>query len=365
MKVNYPKHWELKKLGEISDFLDGKRVPIKESERSLIRGNYPYYGASGIIDFVNDFIFDDELILLGEDGENILSRALPLAFRVSGKCWVNNHAHVIKPKTNVDVDYLCYFLESISYEKYNTGTAQPKLNQDVCLNIPVIIPPLPEQRRIAKILSTWDEAIKQLTKLIELKEKRKKALMQKLLSDIKNAQLLSIEELCHIGRGRVISQKEINSNEGEYPVYSSQTSNEGEMGRINTYDFDGEYVTWTTDGANAGTVFYRNGKFNCTNVCGTLKAKNGTINMLWLKHELSIEAPKHVSKLLANPKLMNGVMASIKLRVPPRNVQDRIAYTLSDLELEGQLNKKQLQLLQIQKQGMMQQLLTGKVIVNS
>lgn len=89
--------WEEKKLGDISEFLDGKRKPIKESDRLKIKGIYPYYGASGIIDYVNDYIFDEDIILLGEDGENIVSRNLPLAFKVTGKCWVNNHAHVIKP----------------------------------------------------------------------------------------------------------------------------------------------------------------------------------------------------------------------------------------------------------------------------
>src|SRR5690348_5308875 len=93
----FKEKWTKKKLSDVSVFLDGKRKPIKESERAKMRGSYPYYGASGIIDYVNDFIFDGEIILLGEDGENIVSRNLPLAFKVVGKCWVNNHAHVIQP----------------------------------------------------------------------------------------------------------------------------------------------------------------------------------------------------------------------------------------------------------------------------
>ena len=84
----------------------------------------------------------------------------------------------------------------------------------------------------------------------------------------------SIGEICDICRGRVMSKDYISKNKGEYPVYSSQTENNGELGRIATFDFDGEYLSWTTDGANAGTVFYRNGKFSVTNVCGLLKIKN-------------------------------------------------------------------------------------------
>lgn len=90
-----PYDWEVKELRELVEFLDGKRKPIKDSDRLKMQGQYPYYGASGIIDYVNNYLFDEDLILLGEDGENILSRNLPLAFKVSGKIWVNNHAHVL------------------------------------------------------------------------------------------------------------------------------------------------------------------------------------------------------------------------------------------------------------------------------
>ena len=121
--------WRKVRLGEIASFLDERRKPIREGDRAKMQGKYPYYGASGIIDYVNDYIFDEELVLLGEDGANILTRSSPLAFRVSGKCWINNHAHVLKPKSNNDIDFLSISLERISYEKYNTGTAQPKLNK--------------------------------------------------------------------------------------------------------------------------------------------------------------------------------------------------------------------------------------------
>ena len=93
-----PEDWEVRELCEVVTFLDGKRRPVKNSDRAKMQGSIPYYGASGIADYVNDYIFDDDLILLGEDGENILSRNLPLAFRISGKTWVNNHAHIIQGK---------------------------------------------------------------------------------------------------------------------------------------------------------------------------------------------------------------------------------------------------------------------------
>ena len=154
--------------------------PLKEADR--IQGVYPYYGASGIIDYVNDFIFDGEYILLGEDGANILDRSSPLAFRISGKCWVNNHAHVLQPRQGFDIDYLTNYLESLSYEKYNSGTAQPKLNQNVCGKIIITFPPLEEQRKIAAILSAQDSVIALKERLFAEKLRQKKYLMQQLLS---------------------------------------------------------------------------------------------------------------------------------------------------------------------------------------
>ena len=177
-----PVDWEVKNLAEVADFLDGQRRPIKNSYRAKMKGQYPYYGASGIIDYVNDYIFDDALILLGEDGENILSRNCRLVFKISGKVWINNHAHVLKPKSEINITYLTDYLESLNYELYNTGTAQPKLNKKVCSSIPVLLPPLKEQTAIATALSDTDALITSLDKLIAKKRNIKQGAMQQLLT---------------------------------------------------------------------------------------------------------------------------------------------------------------------------------------
>ena len=177
-----PSDWKLLPLGEAVDFLDGQRKPVKDADRAKMRGDIPYYGASGIVDYVNTHLFDEDLILLGEDGENILSRNCRLAFKISGKSWVNNHAHVIRPKESVSLDYLVEYLESLNYEQYNTGTAQPKLNKLVCSGIPVLLPPEYEQRAIASALSDVDALIAGLEKLIAKKRDLKQAAMQQLLT---------------------------------------------------------------------------------------------------------------------------------------------------------------------------------------
>jgi len=128
----------------------------------------------------------------------------------------------------------------------------------------------------------------------------------------KDWDIASIRALCYLGRGRVISNKEIANSLGEYPVYSSQTTENGMMGRLNTYDFNGEYVTWTTDGANAGTVFHRQGKFNCTNVCGTLKAKADKVFPKYLPYGHNL-GTKCYDRYDIKPKLMNNEMAGIRI----------------------------------------------------
>lgn len=172
--------WEEKKLGEVCQFLDGKRKPLKETDRKKIQGIYPYYGASGVIDYVNDYIFNEDIVLLGEDGENIISRNLPLVFKVTGKCWVNNHAHVLKPASGYNIDFLVSNMERISYLKYNTGTAQPKLNQDVCKKITLPFPCLQEQQKIASFLTSIDDKIEQVNTQLEKAKTWKKGLLQKM-----------------------------------------------------------------------------------------------------------------------------------------------------------------------------------------
>lgn len=158
-----------------------------------------------------------------------------------------------------------------------------------------------------------------------------------------------IVEVCEVKRGRVISKKTLNENKGNFPVYSSQTQNNGELGRINTYDFDGEFVTWTTDGAHAGTVFYREGKFSVTNICGILKVKDNKVLMVkYLNYILSINTKKHVKAGSGNPKLMSNVVANIKIPIPPIEVQNEIvkildSFTNLTAELTAELTARKKQ----------------------
>lgn len=179
-----PLGWEVKKLKDIAICLDSKRKPIKAEDRKMIQGIYPYYGAAGIIDYINNFIFDGKYLLFGEDGENLISRKVPQAFIVEGKFWVNNHAHILKEIENVsDLDFLCYLLESKNYENIVYGSAQPKINKSDLYKIKVLIPlDLNEQGQIAKKLTNSEGIIAQKQTKIQTLERLKKSLMQNLLT---------------------------------------------------------------------------------------------------------------------------------------------------------------------------------------
>ncbi|CAX37657.1 restriction endonuclease subunit S [Metamycoplasma hominis] len=140
--------------------------------------------------------------------------------------------------------------------------------------------------------------------------------------------------MCEIKRGKVYSKEFIKLNKGEYPVYSSQSLNDGILGKIDKYDFDGEYVTWTTDGAYAGTVFYRIGRFSITNVCGILSVLNKSkLNVKYLSTCLSMQTKKFVNKASGNPKLMSNIMENIEIPIPHISIQNKIVEILDKLEI--------------------------------
>ena len=157
-----PNHWTISKVKYVFDSLDNLRIPLNSETRGNMKLKvYDYYGASGVIDKVENYIFDEPLILIGEDGANLYLRSTPLAFKATGKYWVNNHAHVLRPKCG-NIDYLTDMLESLDYTLYITGAAQPKLTSEHLMNITVVIPPFTEQNRIANFLNQKTQQIDNL-----------------------------------------------------------------------------------------------------------------------------------------------------------------------------------------------------------
>jgi type I restriction enzyme S subunit len=149
--------WEKVYLEDVCDILDSLRVPITAKDRKP--GGYPYYGANGLQDFVEGYIYDDELVLLAEDGGSFGSKEKPIAYRVSGKCWVNNHAHVLKPKSLLDVDYLCYSIMFYDVTPIITGTTRAKLTQAAMRKMIIPLPPYEVQKRISYELDSVSELL--------------------------------------------------------------------------------------------------------------------------------------------------------------------------------------------------------------
>lgn len=170
--------WEVKPLGKVAENLDNRRVPITSSDRKS--GDIPYYGASGIVDYVEGFIFDEDLLCVSEDGANLVARTYPIAFSISGKTWVNNHAHVLRFANPCTQKFVEVYLNSIKLDDFITGMAQPKLNKAMLNKIPIPYPEVPEQQFIADCLTSLDNLIFAHTQKFEALKTHKKSLMKQL-----------------------------------------------------------------------------------------------------------------------------------------------------------------------------------------
>ena len=179
--ANPGEDWEEKTLNQISENLDSKRVPITKKIRK--KGDIPYYGASGIVDYVEDYLFDENLLCISEDGANLLARSYPIAFSISGKTWVNNHAHVLRFNNIGSQKYVELYLNSIKLDDFVSGMAQPKLNQTMLNKIPIPFPHLAEQQRIVTKLDTLSAEAKKLDAIYQQKtadlDELKKSILKK------------------------------------------------------------------------------------------------------------------------------------------------------------------------------------------
>jgi type I restriction enzyme S subunit len=177
-----PNGWTLEKLEDVVDILDNKRVPINSKERETRPGPIPYYGATGQVGWIDDFLFDEELVLLGEDGAPFFDSAKQKAYVIRGKSWVNNHAHVLRAKNGIPNAYIKYYLDIVDYHGFVTGTTRHKLNQAAMRQIPIPVAPPEQQKRIVaeieKQFSRLDEAVANL-KRVKANLKRYKAAVLK------------------------------------------------------------------------------------------------------------------------------------------------------------------------------------------
>ncbi len=184
-----PKGFRVENVSKLCENLDKKRKPIAAAKRK--KGQYPYYGATGIVDYVDNYIFDEKLVLIGEDGANLLSNVKPQAFIAEGKYWVNNHAHVLKPiETEIDPEYFIFAFNATDISPFVSGSAQPKLNQANLNKIKLVRPPLEIQKKVVRIAAAIKITTAEIAKLQEKKSKTLELLPKVVLSKAFSGQLV-------------------------------------------------------------------------------------------------------------------------------------------------------------------------------
>lgn len=239
-------------LGSLCEVLDRLRKPITKSARTP--GEYPYYGATGIVDYVDGYLFDEPLVLLGEDGAK-WGPGEKSAFAASGRYWVNNHAHIVRPnRAKLLDDWLIFYLNWQDLSPFITGLTVPKLNQERMREIPVPVPPLEEQRRIVAVL---DEAFAAIATAIANTEKNL-ANAQELLQAATVSRMRRQEEgwtkkplgsFCDIYQPETISKKQM-SDDGQYPVFGAN----GKIGRYDRFNHEQSQLLVTCRGATCGSI---------------------------------------------------------------------------------------------------------------
>lgn len=328
--LRFPKfsgEWKREILNDVCTFHNGRAY--KQNEL-LSDGKYRVLRVGNFFTndswYYSDLELDDEKVAVNGDLVYAWSASFGPRFWTGEKVIYHYHIWKIDSFQQVSKEFLFYFLERDTEKIKNEvqGGTMVHITKGDMEKREILYPSILEQSKIARLLSLLDERIATQNKIIEDLKKLKSAISLKMLHSDSWEQF-RIKDIAIIGRGRVISSVEISQQKNPtYPVYSSQTSNEGIMGYLDDYMFEGEYISWTTDGANAGTVFYRNGRFNCTNVCGLLKLKKG-FDTHFVSLVLAEATKKYVSVNLANPKLMNNTMGNIQICLPKLEEQKRIS----------------------------------------
>lgn len=338
--------WKTVRLGDVCEILDSKRVPITAHERK--NGSYPYYGANGIQDYVADYIFDDELVLLAEDGGNFGSKEKPIAYRVSGKCWVNNHAHVLKPKECLDVDYLCDSIKFYDVSTIVNGATRQKLTQSAMVEMKIFLPPLETQKQIAKQLNKCTTLLAKHKQMLEKYDTLIKSRFIEMFGDnpIESGKWI-IKELCSLSE--IGSSKRIFANEyvsEGIPFYRSKEIRElgnGERPSIELYISCEKYneiktkygipkkneiliaaigatigYTWIID--TDSPFYYKDGNL-------ILISNIRELNSIFLNEILKIEIQTYKQKTSGSAQLALTIekMEKLQIPVPPLSLQNQFA----------------------------------------
>ena len=302
------------KLEDCCEILDSQRVPITGSDRTS--EDYPYYGANGIQDYVDDFIFDDELVLLAEDGGNFGSKTRPIAYRVSGKCWVNNHAHVLKPKAGLDVDYLCYSLMFYDVGGMVNGATRQKLTQAAMRQMIIPKRSLDEQIEIVNIIKKVQGVIASRKEELEQLDLLIKARFVEMFYE-KGYPVLKWNDVFITTTGKLDSNASV--EKGAYPFFTCSK----ELLRIDTYAFDQEALLLAgNNAAGKYDVKYYAGKFNAYQRTYVLSLKeNWSYRLFQYQLEDKLEYLQQQSLGGLTKYLTLKILGELEFVIPPEELQ--------------------------------------------
>lgn len=310
-----PNGVEYKKLSECCEILDNKRKPITKNAR--ISGNYPYYGANGIQDYVSDYIFDGEFVLVGEDGSVKTKDGKPVVTWAKGKIWVNNHAHVIKSNNQVSLRFLYYVIQTLDISKLVHGNI-PKLTGNDFKSLKIPVPPMEVQSEIVHILDDFTLLTAELTAELTARNKQYEYWREILLN--KNKNIVKISEVTNsVSSGRCKTKNE----SGKYNVYGST----GIIAKTDNYVYDKEKILIARVGANAGYVQIATGKYDVTDNTLILELKE-KVNMRYIYYYLQNYNLNKIAKGGGQPLITGGQVKDLEISLPPLEDQERIVNIL-------------------------------------
>jgi len=394
-----PEGWGISNISKTCDVLDSKRIPLNSQERALRKGDYPYYGANGVQGYIDDFIFEGEHVLLAEDGGNFdqwQSRAI--SYLVSGKFWVNNHAHILKAKVGHETKFIHYSLVHKNILKHINGGTRAKLNQADMRDISILLPPLPEQQKIAKILTSVDDVIEKTQAQIDKLKDLKTGMMQELLTngightEFKDSpvgripaewSVIKISELCSHVVDCVNKTAPVVDFKTPYKMIRTTNVRHGRVDTENVRSVTKEtFETWTRRllPENGDLIFTREAPVG---ECGILKDSRGVFlgqrTMMYRANKTKTSSEFLMYSIMSDygkqqlEDFSGGSTVAhmrvpdcgkILIKTPPLDEQNKIVNSLGSVDASILVKEKKLNKLIGTKKALMQDLLTGKVRVN-
>ena len=400
-----PVDWSLKNIEETCEILDNKRVPLNKEQREKMKGYIPYYGANGVVDHINDYIFEDNLILIAEDGgyfDEYMHR--PIAYLIHGKSWVNNHAHVLKVIEPNDTSWIYYSLVNKNIIPFIKGGTRSKLNQTDLRQIAIPIPPCPEQKKIADILTTVDEAIEKATQIIKKAKELKKGLMQRLLNrgighnkfkkteigkipvDWEVKRLIDtasndkysftggpfgsdLKENSYTDHGvRIIQLQNIGDGEflGDYKIFTSEEK-ANQLKNCNIYPGDIIIAKMADPVARACIIPDIDNRYLMASdgIRLSINEKEHDVNFILYAINSTYFRKNAERHSTGTTRLRIGLteLKNLPIGIPPLEEQKKIAQILSSVDDELERESEHKERLELLKRGLIQVLLTGKIRV--